>query len=230
MLRFLTAGESHGPGLTAILEGIPAGLPLTAEEVDVQLRRRQQGFGSGGRMRIEQDQVHFSGGVVKGTTTGGPIALQIDNRDWANWRDKGIRPMTIPRPGHADLTGAIKYGYPELRLALERASARETAARVAVGSVCRRLLAEFGITLGGYVVQIGPVVATLPDDLHYAERFAQAEGNDVRCPDPVQAEAMHACIREAMAAKDTLGGVFEVIALGVPPGLGSYVHWERRLD
>jgi chorismate synthase len=194
------------------------------------LRRRQQGFGSGGRMRIEHDAVVFLGGVLAGRTTGAPIALQVANRDWANWRDRDIAPMTVPRPGHADLTGAIKYGYRDLRLALERASARETAARVAVGAVCRRLLAEFEITVGSYVVQIGAVAAALPEDLPYPDRFARAEENDVRCPDPAAAEAMHAHIREAMALKDTLGGLFEVVALGVPPGLGSHVHWDRRLD
>jgi chorismate synthase len=230
MLRFLTAGESHGPALIAILEGMPAGLALSEEDVNVQLRRRQQGFGSGGRMRIEHDQVRFLGGVLAGRTTGAPIALQIGNRDWANWRDKAIEPMTVPRPGHADLTAAVKYGYRELRLALERASARETAARVAVGAVCQRFLAEFDVTVGSYVVQIGEVVAALPESLAYAERFARAEENDVRCPDPTAAAAMHAHIREAMALKDTLGGVFEVVALGVPPGLGSHVHWDRRLD
>ena len=230
MLRFLTAGESHGPALTAILEGMPAGLPLMEGDVDVQLQRRQKGFGSGGRMRIEQDRVRFSAGVLSGRTTGAPIALEIENRDWANWRDKEIRPMTIPRPGHTDLTGSIKYGYGELRLALERASARETAARVAVGAICRTLLAEFGITVGGYVVQIGEVAASLPDSLPYPDRFARAEWSDVRCPDPTAAEAMHARIREAMAARDTLGGIFEAVALDVPPGLGSHVHWDRRLD
>jgi chorismate synthase len=230
MLRFLTAGESHGPALTTILEGMPAGLPLTEEDIDVQLRRRQKGFGSGGRMRIERDRVYISGGVLKGQTTGAPIAMQIENRDFANWRDKEIRPMTIPRPGHADLTAATKYGYRDLRLALERASARETAARVAVGAICRRLLNEFNMTVGGYVVQIGPASASLPEDLGYGDRFALAEKSDVRCPDPASAEAMRACIQEAMAARDTLGGIFEIVALDVPPGLGSHVHWDRRLD
>jgi chorismate synthase len=205
-------------------------LPLGEQDVNAQLRRRQKGYGSGGRMQIEQDSVQFTGGVLNGHSTGAPIALQIANRDWANWRDKDIEPMTIPRPGHADLTAAIKYGYRELRLALERASARETAARVAVGALCSRLLAEFGITLGSYVVQIGSAKATLPDDLPYPERFERAEENDVRCPDPDSAQAMRACIQTAIEAQDTLGGVFEVIALGVPPGLGSHVHWERRLD
>jgi len=230
MLRFLTAGESHGPALTTIVEGLPAGLPLTAEDVGADLSRRQKGFGSGGRMRIERDGVQFLGGVLAGQTTGAPLAMQIENRDWANWRDKEIRPMTIPRPGHADLTGAVKYGYRDLRPALERASARETAARVAAGAVCRRLLAEFGIEVGSYVVQIGAVAVDLPGDLAYSDRFRQAEENDVRCPDPAAAEEMHAAIRQAMALKDTLGGIFEVVALGLPPGLGSHVHWDRRLD
>jgi len=230
MLRFLTAGESHGPGLTAILEGMPAGLPLAAGEIDAQLRRRQQGFGSGGRMRIEDDRARLVGGVLNGHTTGAPIALYIENRDWANWRERDVKPMTVPRPGHADLAGAIKYGHRDLRLSLERASARETAARVAVGAICRRLLAELGVSVGGYVVQIGAVRASLPDDLPYPERFARAEENDVRCPDPAAAEAMHAVIRQAMAERDTLGGVFEVVALGLPPGLGSHVHWDRKLD
>ena len=230
MLRFLTAGESHGPGLTAIVEGIPAGLPLSAEDINSQLGRRQRGVGSGGRMAIERDTAKLTAGVLKGTTTGGPLAVHIGNRDWANWRDRDVEPMAVPRPGHADLTGALKYGYRDLRLALERASARETAARVAVGAICRRLLDEFGIVIGSYVVQIGSVSASLADDLTYPERFARAEENDVRCPDVIAAEAMQASVGEAAAAGDTLGGVFEVVALGLPPGLGSYAHWDRRLD
>lgn len=230
MLRFLTAGESHGPGLSLIVEGLPAGLSLAESDLDGDLARRQKGFGSGGRMRIEKDRAEITGGVLNGRTTGAPIAMQIENKDWDNWRSKEIAPMTIPRPGHADLTGAIKYGYGDLRLALERASARETAARVAAGALCQRLLAAFDILVGSYVVQIGSIVATVPPDLSYAERFAQAEETDVRCPDAASAELMHACIREAMASKDTLGGVFEVVATGVPPGLGSHVHWDRRLD
>jgi chorismate synthase len=230
MLRFLTAGESHGPCLTAVLEGMPAGLPLSAAEIDAQLARRQRGLGSGGRMAIEQDRVRLCGGVLGGQTTGAPIALEIENRDFVHWRDRDLAPMTVPRPGHADLAAATKYGYRELRLALERASARETAARVAVGALCRRLLSEFGITLGSYVVQIGAVAALLPEDLAYEERFARAEENDARCPDPAAAGAMAAAVAEAAAAHDTLGGIFEVIALGVPPGLGSHVHWDRRLD
>ncbi len=244
MLRFLTAGESHGPSLTAILEGMPAGLPLTPADLGPDMRRRQKGYGSGGRMAIEKDTVRVTGGVMGGRTTGGPIALHVENRDWANtdpagrpgWRERDIPPMTVPRPGHADLTGAIKYGYRDLRLALERASARETAARVAVGAVCRRLLAEFGIVIGSYVVSIGDVIASLPlptgDAARraYLARFQAAEKSEVRCPDPDAAERMRQAISDAMQAKDTLGGVFEVVALDVPPGLGSHVHWDRRLD
>jgi chorismate synthase len=171
-----------------------------------------------------------------GQTTGAPIALHIENRDYAHWRAKDIAPMTVPRPGHADLTGAIKYGYRELRLALERASARETAARVAVGAVCRRLLAEFEIVVGSYVLAIGEVGADLPPlagapaRQAYLARFAAAESNEVRCPDAQLAGRMRQLIAGTMKAKDTLGGVFEVVAVGVPPGLGSYVHWERRLS
>jgi chorismate synthase len=203
---------------------------LTEEDVGVHLRRRQHGFGSGGRMRIEHDAVRFTAGVLAGRTTGAPIALHIENRDWANWRDREIRPMTVPRPGHADLTGALKYGYRDLRLALERASARETAARVAVGAICLRLLAEFGVTIGSYVIQIGDAAADLPETMSHVDRFQRAEESDVRCPDLAAAGAMRAAIQAAMAARDTLGGIFEVVALGLPPGLGSYVQWDRRLD
>jgi len=230
MLRFLTAGESHGPCLTAILEGMPAGLPLTLETIDRDLARRQVAYGAGGRMKIEKDSVSVTAGVAAGQTTGAPIALTIANRDYKSWQTRRIAPMTIPRPGHADLTGAIKYGYRDLRLALERASARETAARVAVGALCKCLLAEFGITIGSYVVMIGGVSAGDLGHLSYPERFALAEENDVRCPDAAAVEAMHARIWEIMQAKDTAGGVFEVAALGVPPGLGSHVHWDRRLS
>lgn len=231
-IRFLTAGESHGPSLTAILEGVPAGLPLTAEDINRELRRRQAGYGSGGRMQIEHDAVQITSGVVAGATTGAPIAMIVENRDYKNWREKDIAPITTPRPGHADLTGAIKYGYRELRLSLERASARETTMRVAAGAVCRALLGQFGVVIGGYVTQIGGVVANFgeTDDYGYRARFADAENSDVRCPDPEIAEQMHEEIRQAKIGKDTLGGVIEVVALGVPPGLGSHVHYDRRLD
>ncbi len=229
-IRFLTAGESHGPALTVILEGMPAGLPLDEAIVNRELRRRQRGFGSGGRMSIERDRVEIVGGVMGGKTTGAPISMLIRNRDWENWREREIEPFTIPRPGHADLVGAVKYGYRELRLSLERASARETAARVAAGAVARHLLDQFGITIGGYVTEIGGLEAHIPEEMPYSERFLRAEGNGVRCPDEAAAPAMEARIRSAMEQKETLGGVIEGVALGVPVGLGSYVHWDRRLD
>lgn len=226
----MTAGESHGPMLTAILEGMPAGIPFDMEDINRDLARRQKGYGSGGRMQIERDTVRVTGGVMNGLTTGSPISLIVENRDFKNWKDRDITPITTPRPGHADLTGAIKYGYRELRLSLERASARETTMRVAVGAVCKRFLAEFGIQIVGYVSQIGDVVADLGDNLDYLQLYEQAETNDVRCPDPQAAEAMHEAIRQVKIDKDTLGGVFEVIALNVPPGLGTHVHFDRKLD
>ncbi|HIQ05439.1 MAG TPA: chorismate synthase [Anaerolineae bacterium] len=229
-MRFLTAGESHGPCLTAILEGMPAGLPLRPEDVNQDMRRRQKAYGAGGRMKIERDVVTFTGGVMAAHTTGGPIAIRIENRDWKNWAQREIPPLTVPRPGHADLTAAVKYGYRELRLALERASARETAARVAVGAVCKRFLSQFGIRVQAYVTEIGGVVAHIPEDMPYETRFELAETNDVRCPDAEAVSQMHERIRECMEAKDTLGGVFEVVALGVPPGLGSHVQYDRRLS
>lgn len=229
-LRFLTAGESHGPRLTAILEGMVAGLPLAAECINRELARRQQSYGSGGRMKIEHDAVAITAGVLAGHTTGAPIGLEVPNLDYKAWAERDIPPMTIPRPGHADLTGAIKYGYRDLRPALERASARETTMRVAVGAVCKAYLAQFGVTVGGYVTAIGPVEAALPADLPYAERFALAEASDVRCPDGAAAEAMRRQIWDTMQARDTLGGVFEIVVLGAPPGLGSHVHFDRKLD
>ena len=229
MLRFLTAGESHGPMLTAILEGMPAGLPLAPADLERDMARRQQGYGSGGRMQIERDRARVTGGVMNGLTTGGPISLLIENRDWKNWAERDITPLTTPRPGHADLTGTIKYGYRDLRLALERSSARETAARVAVGAIARRLLAEFGIAVGGYVTEIGGVAASLPEPPDYPARFAAAEASEVRCPDPAASARIQEAIRQVKIDRDTLGGVIEVVALGLPPGLGSHVHYDRRL-
>jgi chorismate synthase len=229
-LRFLTAGESHGPTLTAILEGMVAGLPLTAEAIDRELARRQIAFGAGGRMKIERDAIRITAGVVAGHTTGGPVSLEVANLDYKSWAEKDIPPLTIPRPGHADLTGAIKYGYRDLRLALERASARETTMRVAMGAVCKAYLAQFKVTVGGYVTGIGEVAASIPENLSYAERFAAAEENDVRCPAADAVEPMRRHIRDIMQAKDTVGGVFEVVVLGAPPGLGSHVHFDRKLD
>ena len=228
-LRFLTAGESHGPALVAILEGMPAGLPLNAEMIDGELNRRQKGFGAGPRMKIERDQARLLSGVMAGHTTGAPVAMLIDNKDHAKWRRQAIPPFTIPRPGHADLTGTIKYGYRDLRPSLERASARETAARVAVGAIAKALLSQFGIQVGGYVAVIDRVEASL-EGIPLADRPRLAEDTDVRCPDAQAAEAMRSRIRQAMQERDTLGGVIEVLAFGLPPGLGSYVHWDRRLE
>ncbi len=229
-IRFLTAGESHGPQLTAILEGMPAGVPIDADFIRQDLARRQKSYGAGGRMAIEKDAARITAGVMAGQTAGGPIALHIPNKDWKNWRDRDIPPMTTPRPGHADLTAAVKYGYGELRLALERASARETAARVAVGAVCKQYLAQFGIRVQGYVRAIGPVQARISDDMPYDERFELAESNDLRCPDLDAVAAMREIVAETMQRKDTIGGVIEIIALGLPAGLGSHVHWDRRLS
>jgi chorismate synthase len=230
VLRFLTAGESHGPMLTAILDGMPAGLAISSEYIDVELARRQTGYGSGGRMQIEKDHARITAGVMAGRTTGAPIGLLVENRDFKNWKEKEITPITTPRPGHADLTGAVKYGYRELRLALERASARETTMRVAVGAICRRMLEEFGVTIGGYVTQLGDVSANIPDQMDYLDRFRLGEESDVRCPVPSAAEAMHEAVRQAKINKDTLGGVMEIVALNVPPGLGSHVQFDRKLD
>jgi chorismate synthase len=230
MLRFLTAGESHGPELTTILEGFPAGVALDIDELNHQMARRQKGYGSGGRMKIEQDAVQITAGFSNGRTTGSPIAVRILNLDYEKWKEREIDPFTVPRPGHADLTGAVKYGYRELRLSLERASARETAARVAVGAICKQLLSAFGVVIGSYVTSIGEITAENPPETSYLERFETAEANDLRCPVPEAVGLMRNRIREIMQAKDTLGGVFEVVALNVPPGLGSHVHWDRRLD
>ncbi len=228
-LRFLTAGESHGPALTAVLEGMPAGLEIDQEQLDRAMARRQIGFGSGGRMQIEKDRALITAGVMAGRTTGAPVALSIPNRDYANWADRDIAPMTIPRPGHADLAATVKYGYRDLRLTLERASARETAARVAVGALCAQLLGVFEVTIGSYVTAIGEADVELPNALDYPERITRAAASDVRCPDPAAAERMREELQAAIRDKDTLGGVFEVVALGAPPGLGSHVHWDRRL-
>ncbi|HNM36947.1 MAG TPA: chorismate synthase [Anaerolineales bacterium] len=229
MLRFLTAGESHGPSLTTILDGIPAGLPLSTDIINKELARRQQGYGSGGRMKIEKDTVQILGGVMGGETTGAPIALLVQNDDHIKWKGKAIEPMTAPRPGHADLTGAVKYGYKDLRPALERASARETTMRVAAGAVCKHFLAQFGIIIGGYVASIGEVTADF-GDMPYEERFIRAEESDVRCPIDSSADKMRAEIEKTIHGKNTLGGVLEIIALNLPVGLGSFVQWDKRLE
>ncbi|HCK66290.1 MAG TPA: chorismate synthase [Anaerolineae bacterium] len=228
-LRFLTAGESHGPSLTAILDGMPAGLPITTEIINKDLARRQQGYGSGGRMKIEKDTVQILGGIMSGETTGAPIALLVQNDDHVKWKGKAIEPMTSPRPGHADLTGAIKYGYKDLRPALERASARETTMRVAVGAVCKHFLNQFGIIVGGYVSSIGEVQANF-DNMSYEERFKLAEESDVRCPNQASANLMRDEIEKTIHGKNTLGGIIEIVALNLPVGLGSFVQWDKRLE
>ncbi|MBN1304972.1 MAG: chorismate synthase [Anaerolineales bacterium] len=228
-LRFVTAGESHGPALTAILEGLPAGLALDVELINRDLARRQQGVGTGPRMKIETDRANIMGGLMDGQTTGGPLSLQVVNADHNKWKGKQVETMTAPRPGHADLTGALKYGYHDLRPSLERASARETTMRVAVGAVCKHFLSQFGIRVGGYVRAIGEITAEF-GNLPYEKRFALAEGSDVRCPDENYANQMRARIQEIIQGKDTLGGILEVVAIGVPAGLGSFSQWDRRLE
>jgi len=225
----MTAGESHGPALVAILEGLPAGLPVSQKLINLELHRRQQGFGAGSRMKIEQDRARILSGVMEGVTIGSPLSILIENRDHQNWRGKPIAPLTIPRPGHADFTGAIKYEYSDLRPALERASARETAARVAVGAICKQLLASFKIQVGAYVVSIDGVIADV-ENIPISDRLILAENSKVRCPDPSTSRKMVSSIRKAMKEGETLGGIIEIITLGLPPGLGSYVHWDRRLD
>jgi chorismate synthase len=236
-LRWFTAGESHGPRLTAIVEGIPAGMPLLAEDIDVDLARRQRGYGRGGRMKIETDRVELLSGVRGGETLGSPIALGIRNKDHDNWLDRMSpapmaakpEPLTRPRPGHADLSGGLKYDRHDLRDILERASARETAARTAVGAVARKLLSQVGVEIFAHVTSIGSVSATRPD-LPLEDARARARASDLACLDPEAEERMKAAIREASHAGDTLGGVFEVVAWGVPPGLGSHTQWDRKLD
>ncbi|MGB4617667.1 MAG: chorismate synthase, partial [Dethiobacteria bacterium] len=237
-MRYLGGGESHGPSLTAIVEGLPAGLELSAEQINRHLARRQRGFGRGERMKLEQDRVRFLSGLRFNRTLGSPLTLQICNRDWENWSrvmaPEGERPaeaaaLTCPRPGHADLAGAMKYGERDLRPILERASARETALRVAVGSVARVLLEHFGFAFYSRVLSIGPVKAAEEDE-GWIDRYRQVEDSPVRCSDPRAEAAMMEAIREARERGDTLGGVFEVVVTGVIPGLGSHVHWDRRLD
>jgi chorismate synthase len=228
-LRFLTSGESHGPALMVILEGLPAGLQLHESTINHDLGRRQRGYGAGPRMKIENDQARILSGVMEGTTTGAPLGILIENKDHEKWRGRDIDPFTVPRPGHADLAGALKYGYKDLRPALERASARETAARVAAGAACRHLLAQFGIRTGGYVRAIGEVVADL-SGLSLEERIEAAQASPVSCPEPQASGRMEARIRQAMQDRDTLGGVIEAAVLNLPPGLGSHVHWDRKLE
>lgn len=237
-MRYITAGESHGPQLTAIIEGLPAGLEIATEQIDRQLLRRQQGYGRGDRMKIEQDRAEILSGVRWGRTLGSPVTLVVKNRDWENWLEKmsplaehdGLaEAVTRPRPGHADLAGGMKYGHRDLRNILERSSARETAVRVAVGAVARRFLEELGIRIGGMVTELGgvsarPVSAPLP------ELWEKAAASELFCCDPDAEVEMKRLIDHTKAAGDTLGGVVEVQVSGLPPGLGSHVQWDRKLD
>ena len=238
-LKFLTAGESHGKGLSGILEGFPAGVPLSESIIAKDLTRRQMGHGRGGRMSIEKDHAEILSGLRHGYTLGSPIALWIQNRDWENWKQakmshevpsQPVPEVTLPRPGHADLAGVQKFGFSDIRNVLERSSARETAMRVALGAVCRAFLKELHIEIFSHVIQIGPIKSTarlnqFGDDVNPA-----ADASDVRCLDKQAAEAMIRHIDATRKEGDSVGGVFEVLASGLPPGLGSYTHWDRKLD
>ncbi|TAK54943.1 MAG: chorismate synthase [Dehalococcoidia bacterium] len=234
MLRFLTAGESHGKGLIMVIEGMPAGLQLSEDDIAGDLRRRQGGYGRGRRQKIEQDRAEIMSGVRHGLTLGSPISLLILNRDWVNWTEAmSVNPIegdvdkvTRLRPGHADLAGAMKYDFDDVRNVLERASARETAARVAVGAVCKRFLESFGMAFHSHTVRIGPVEADVPDEIGWTA----VEESPVRCADAAGSSRMVAAIDDARNAGDTLGGIVEGRATNVPIGLGSHVHWDRKID
>ncbi|HKV60043.1 MAG TPA: chorismate synthase [Ktedonobacteraceae bacterium] len=241
MFRFLTSGESHGPGLTAIIEGIPAGLKVVAEDIDIHLQRRQGGYGRGGRMKIERDRVTFRSGVRHGLTLGSPITLEVENRDWQNWQvkmrvtevDEQVEPVTLARPGHADFAGSIKYGHDDIRNVIERSSARETATRVAVGALCMIFLRQFGVEIHSHVLAIGPAGDTSNSAINHQfdETYWQlVEQSPVRCGDAALSEQMIAYIQDSKTRADTCGGIFEVVATGVPIGLGSYSQWDRRLS
>ncbi|MBK0421207.1 chorismate synthase [Leucobacter sp. CSA2] len=244
MLRWLTAGESHGPELIAVLEGMPAGVPVSLDEIRADLARRKLGYGRGSRMKFEQDELNLSGGVVHGVTIGGPIAIRIGNTEWPKWtevmspepvelseksRGRGA-PLTRPRPGHADLAGMQKYGFDEARPVLERASARETAARVALGAVARGFLAELGIELVSHTISLGDVVVPDGARLPRPADVDTLDADPLRCFDPETSARMVAEVDDTKKSGDTIGGIVEVLAYGLPPGLGSYVHWDRRLD
>jgi chorismate synthase len=244
MLRWLTAGESHGPELVAILEGLPAGVPVSLDGIRADLARRKLGYGRGARMKFEEDELNLSGGVRFGLSMGSPIALRIGNTEWPRWvevmsaepvdleslpKGRGA-PLTRPRPGHADLVGMQKYGFPEARNVLERASARETAARVALGAVARAFLAELGITLVSHTLSVGPVRTPEGSPLPTPADVDRLDADPLRCFDQATSALMVAEVDKAHDDGDTLGGVVEVLAYGVPPGLGSYTHWDRRLD
>ena len=240
-MRYLTAGESHGPRLTAIIEGVPAGLPLTAEYINAELKRRQGGYGRGARMKIESDQVEITSGVRHGLTMGGPITLNVTNLDHQKWleimsvadvdeKKKGLRKITKPRPGHADLVGGMKYRFDDLRNSLERSSARETTMRVAVGAVAKRLLEEIGVEVASHIVTFGGIDIDVPDDLTVAEIKERAAQSEVSIVNPEREEEIKAYIDQIKKDGDTIGGVIETVVGGVPVGLGSYVQWDKKLD
>lgn len=240
-MRYLTAGESHGPRLTAIIEGVPAGLPLTADYINTELKRRQGGYGRGARMKIESDQVEITSGVRHGLTMGGPITLNVTNLDHQKWleimsaadvdeKKKGLRKITKPRPGHADLVGGMKYRFDDLRNSLERSSARETTMRVAVGAVAKRLLEEIGVEVASHIVTFGGIDIDVPDDLTVAEIKERAAQSEVSIVNPEREEEIKAYIDQIKKDGDTIGGVIETVVGGVPVGLGSYVQWDKKLD
>ncbi|WP_163654203.1 chorismate synthase [Listeria sp. PSOL-1] len=240
-MRYLTAGESHGPGLTTIIEGLPAGLPLLSKDIDHELRRRQGGYGRGARMQIEKDQVQITAGIRHGKTLGSPVALFVENKDWKHWesvmsvspvseKKEASRKVSHPRPGHADLVGGMKYGHRDMRNVLERSSARETTVRVAAGAIAKKLLHELGIEVAGHVLEIGGTKANLTKDYTITEIKTISEASPVRSLDANAAEEMMQKIDEAKKNGDTIGGVVEVVVSGVPAGLGSYVQWDKKLD
>lgn len=240
-MRYLTAGESHGPELTAIIEGIPAGLELSIEKVNQELARRQGGYGRGGRMKIEKDQVRITSGIRHGKTIGSPITMIVQNRDWKNWqtvmsveavaeKDQNLRRVSKPRPGHADLVGGMKYGHHDLRNVLERSSARETTMRVAVGAIAKQILAAVDIEIASHVMILGGIEATVPETISVQEIRAKVNASEVNMVDKTVEESVKELIDQTKKAGDTIGGVVEVRTDNVPAGLGSYVQWDRKLD
>lgn len=240
-MRYLTAGESHGPELTAIIEGLPSGLSLSAEDINLELARRQTGYGRGGRMKIEKDRVRITSGVRHGKTLGSPVTLIVENKDWKNWtsvmsvetvseEEQKIRRVARPRPGHADLVGGMKYHHQDLRNVLERSSARETTMRVAIGAIAKKLLAELGIVVAGHVRMLGGIEAAVPNGITISEIKEKSEASEVRVVDQTVEQKIKDLIDQTKADGDTIGGVVETIVGGVPAGLGSYVHWDRKLD
>lgn len=240
-MRYFTAGESHGPELTAIIEGLPAGMPLTVEDINIELARRQTGYGRGGRMLIEKDQVRITSGVRHGKTLGSPVTLVVENKDWKNWttvmsvseveeKERYLRRVAKPRPGHADLVGGMKYHHRDLRNVLERSSARETTMRVAIGAVCKKLLSLLDITVAGHVVKLGGISVNPENYPSVAEIKAISEKSELRVIDPSVEQAMKDLIDQTKKNGDTIGGIVEVQLDNVPAGLGSYVQWDKKLD